>query len=130
MYWNVKDNMKEQSVRVKKFLLVLKNIAQKECALRYWVSVQLKIKQWNHTPLYEKDTKWNQNRAMETAGIVVDVEKKFEKTELPYHQVPSRKPQIPSRNKLFLLFKQQDLRQGNRLPERGAHTTLIFTVSD
>ena len=31
-------------VYLKKLLLALENVAQNECALRYWASVQLKIK--------------------------------------------------------------------------------------
>ena len=33
-----------------------KNVAQNECALRYWVSVRLKMNWRKHTPLYQKDT--------------------------------------------------------------------------
>ena len=36
--------MKEQSVRVKQFLLELKNAAQHECTPKYWASMWLKIK--------------------------------------------------------------------------------------
>ena len=34
--------------------------------LWYWLSVQLKKTQRKYTPLYEKDTKQNQNKPMET----------------------------------------------------------------
>ena len=37
--------MKEQSVRVQQVLIAPKNIAQKECALIYWASVWLKMKE-------------------------------------------------------------------------------------
>ena len=49
-------DMKEQSFRVKKFLLAVKNIAQNEHALRYSASLHLKMNRRNYTPLYKKDT--------------------------------------------------------------------------
>ena len=61
---------KEQSVRVKKFLLALWNFAQNECALRYSVSVRPKMNRRKYTPLYEKDTIEKQNSPMETTFIV------------------------------------------------------------
>ena len=42
---------KEQSVRVKKLLSVLKNVAQEE------LSMQSKMNQRNYTPTYKNDTK-------------------------------------------------------------------------
>ena len=64
---------KEQSVIVKKLF------AQNECELWYWASVRwemnrsmilsqrpMKMNQRKHTPLYEMDTKQNQNSEMET----------------------------------------------------------------
>ena len=53
---NVLD-MKEQSAIVKKLLSEPYNFAQNECALRYWVSVRLKMNPRKYTPLYEKDKK-------------------------------------------------------------------------
>ena len=44
---------KEQIVRVKKLLSALKNVTQKECALKYWASVWLKMNWRKYTPLYK-----------------------------------------------------------------------------
>ena len=54
-------DIKEQSVRNKKFISALQNFAQNEFALGYWQSMRLQMNRGEYIPLYEKDIKINED---------------------------------------------------------------------
>ena len=50
------------------------NFAQNECALRFWASVQLKMKQRKYTPLYIKNIKLNWNSPLDYCECSLNTE--------------------------------------------------------